>query len=175
MLLSIAEIAAERSEKLRRSTLAASAPSSAVLANLLDDLADQCENQSLASDARLRLQERFVSSLPPLPHGRFLHDTSDRVTLSDVVRRREEAPCCVIHRGDRVSIVFPGLGKAGSDYSPGRVEGPSFLSPALTFVTETSLPFKVADLPGQITNDARLVLTQKLLSLGLLERASHEV
>lgn len=59
-------------------------------------------------------------------------------------------------------------------FGPNRVQGPAALVPALEFVRDNRR-FRIADLPGALSAESKVVLIRRLIREGLLKPVSHNV
>jgi hypothetical protein len=105
-----------------------------------------------------RLARRYLEQVPPLPEG-DLRQAADAQELSPGTRLRKRAGvlCRVRAGGETVRIEFPG----------GSVQGPAPLEPALRFVAGTE-EFAIRELPGGLSERAKLVLSRRLIAEGML-------
>ncbi len=106
-----------------------------------------------------RLAQRYLSRVPPLADGDLQQAAAGAPALGPDTRVRKRAGmfCRVRAQGDMARIEFPG----------GSVSGPRPLEPALRFVADTE-EFAPDELPGGLSERARLLLTRKLVAEGLL-------
>ena len=104
------------------------------------------------------LGDRFISNLPVLPAAHFVPpEDIEQIDLDTVLERGEGVICRIVPVQDEVSIHFPGS----------RVTGPKQIAPALEFVA-TAGRFPVRALPGNFSDNSRLVLARRLVREGLL-------
>lgn len=130
----------------------------AEFAGLLQRLAVLATSEGIFERATDSLAEQFMSQLKMLPCGQFSgRDTWERLGLDTIVERDVLAICRVVQGEEGVAIVFPG----------NQVAGPHRIAPALRFIAETKR-FCARDLPGDLTENARLVLVRRLAREGLL-------
>jgi ribosomal protein L16 Arg81 hydroxylase len=126
----------------------------------LATLLTRLSSTTLGDEAVDRLAQRYLAQVQPLPDGdlRQLAETRE-LGLDTRVRKRAGMFCRV--RADEASarIEFPG----------GSVGGPKPIEPSLRFVASTE-EFAVRDLPGGLSERAKLLLTRRLLAEGLLRR-----
>jgi ribosomal protein L16 Arg81 hydroxylase len=108
-----------------------------------------------------RLALRYLSQVQPLPDGdlRQLGEAQEP-GLDTRVRKRAGMFCRVRAEGASVRIEFPG----------GSIGGPKPIEASLRFVASTE-EFSVRELPGGLRDRAKLLLTRRLISEGLLRRA----
>jgi hypothetical protein len=147
--------------------------------------------QSLASGEHLRsalsrLRHRFISGLKSLPgddleaaalaRANQLHpggQAGQPLSLDDGLRKRPGMICLVIDLPDAVGISFPGLGAhARFATLAASIKAPEMARAAFEFVRDAQAPFFVRELPGAITDNARIVLATRLMQEGLLTRSS---
>lgn len=110
------------------------------------------------------LADQFMGQLEMLPCGQFAgHDNCD-VGLDSLLERDVRAVCRVVEGDQGVAIVFPG----------NRVAGPHRIAAALRFVA-AARRFKPRDLPGELSDDGKLVLVRRLMREGLLRVVSQTI
>ena len=104
------------------------------------------------------LAAQFIGQLKMLPCGQFTgHDKCGELGLDTVVARQPAAICRVVESAGGVAIEFPG----------NRVAGPARIGPALRFVAAAG-EFTARDLPGELSDEGKLVLVRRLVREGLL-------
>lgn len=84
----------------------------------------------------------------------------DRLKVETTLERRDGIACTVCLDD----------GKARIDFGSNHVSGPTGLAPALEFVGEHRR-FRIAELPGGLSDSSKLVLARRLVREGLLRRA----
>jgi ribosomal protein L16 Arg81 hydroxylase len=108
-----------------------------------------------------RLARRYLEQVQSLPDGDLRQLSAPReLTLDTHVRKRAGMFCRVRPEGESIRIEFPG----------GSVGGPKPIEPALRFVASAE-GFTVRDLPGGLSERAKLILTRRLINEGLLRQA----
>lgn len=109
-----------------------------------------------ASDS---LAARFLGQLRMLPCGQFAgHGKCCEIGLDTVVARDPSAICRVVEGEGGAAIEFPG----------NRMAGPARIAPALRFVAAAG-EFAIRELPGELSDDGKLVLVRRLVREGLLK------
>lgn len=130
----------------------------AEFAGLLQRLAALAASDGVFEQATASLAEQFMSQLKMLPCGQFGgHDAGERLTFDTVVERNVLAICRVVQGDEGVAIVFPG----------NHVAGPHRIAPALRYIA-IAKRFCARDLPGDLSENAKLVLVRRLAREGLL-------
>jgi ribosomal protein L16 Arg81 hydroxylase len=126
----------------------------------LEALLAKLSSTARGAAAADRLARRYLGQVQPLPDGdlRQLGEEQE-LGLDTSVRKRAGMFCRVRAGGESVRIEFPG----------GSVEGPKPLEPALRYVAGAE-EFTARDLPGGLSERARLILTRRLIAEGLLRR-----
>ena len=126
-----------------------------LMAAVAPDLGD--DTASLVLDrARGRLAER----LSPLPRSLFFrHQRRRSVHADDKLVRAEGAIASVLRQGNHVVLVFPGDSMAA----------PPAAAAALRFMAGSTAPFSIGELPGSLSEKARLLLAGRLVKIGFLE------
>lgn len=105
-----------------------------------------------------RMESTLVRNTDPLPDGHFeAIEAARSLTLDTNLRRRQLAFTRVARTGTTASVSFDG----------NHVDGPAFLEPALKFIATAAL-FRPRDLPGRLTDAAKLVLCTRMVREGLL-------
>ncbi len=124
----------------------------------LEALLAKLSSTPRAEEAVERLAQRYLGQVQPLPDGdlRQLGEARE-LGLDTRVRRRAGMFCRISAQGESVRIEFPG----------GSVAGPKPIEPALRYVAGTE-QFDVRDLPGGLTERAKIILTRRLIAEGLL-------
>ncbi|HVC98323.1 MAG TPA: cupin domain-containing protein [Pirellulales bacterium] len=127
---------------------------------LLESLIDDMSTDTLFDRALHSLGDQFFERLQMLPGGQFAIATAaDRLDSETVLEKRPfQAVCRVVDlENGGVAIEFPG----------NRVEGPPRIGAALRFIAGATR-FAVRELPGELNEEARLVLARRLVREGLL-------
>lgn len=112
-------------------------------------------SRALAALARAQVTSR---SFPPDGHFAQLARL-DELTAESVVERRTGLRCAVESKGDHAVIYF----------STNKVQGPASIEPALQYIADQR-QFRIKDLPGNLGDESKVVLTRRLIREGLLRR-----
>ncbi|HEU5074921.1 MAG TPA: cupin domain-containing protein, partial [Polyangiaceae bacterium] len=106
-----------------------------------------------------RLRRRLIRRMRPLPdaHLRVL-DQVEHLRVETLVAKRPGQICHVVTSGDSVEVECPG----------NRLSGPLPIEPALRFIAASSEPFRVAALPGPLSDQSKVVLVKRAIKEGLL-------
>lgn len=108
--------------------------------------------------------ENFIRQMTPVPDGHLSQvDDIDTITLQTTVAKRKGMVCRLIPQANFISIQFPG----------NTIKGEKHLEPALTYITNAESAFTVDSLPNNLTDDAKIVLIQRLIRGGLLYQIKH--
>lgn len=99
----------------------------------------------------------FMSELPAIPAGSFLSQ-EDEVTTETVVTKSSSMVCRIHEQGDAIGIQFAG----------NEIRGPAKIGAALRFIASTKQRFSVRDVPGELSENAKLILVRRLVREGLL-------
>jgi hypothetical protein len=94
--------------------------------------------------------------MPVLPDGVLVRQALERA--DQLVEKRSGMPCRVEVAGEQAVIQFPG----------GALVAPARTAEALRFIAGAARPFRPAELPGPLNEDAKLVLAKRLVKEGLL-------
>ncbi|HLJ11755.1 MAG TPA: cupin domain-containing protein [Planctomycetaceae bacterium] len=126
--------------------------------DLLAALAQEEFSESLFSPALQSLGDQFFGELTMLP-GRQFGDTTDHVQidLETVLERSRETMCRVVDSDQGAAIEFPG----------NRVAGPPRIASSLRFISNAER-FSVREIPGDLNDEAKIVLARRLVREGLL-------
>jgi len=123
-----------------------------------DQLAQDLARSLRAEEALDALSDKFINDLLVLPKGQFIPpEHIERIDLATILAKIDGAICRVVQEKDSVSIQFPG----------NRTRGPRQIAPALEFIAATDR-FPVGALPGNLSDNAKLVLCRRLVRDGLL-------
>lgn len=119
---------------------------------------------SYGSTAVGRLADRMYEGRSPAPDGHFRSlDRIHEIVSTTVFSRRPGMGCSVFVRDGEASIQFPG----------NKVTGPRAIEPALNVIAKMER-FSAQDLPGFLTDEAKLVLVRRLVREGLLSIAEPD-
>jgi ribosomal protein L16 Arg81 hydroxylase len=115
------------------------------------------ERADLEAAARALLERRFAGIVHP-PDGQFAALARARELRPESrVSRRSGIPCAAGRAGDKAFIRI----------ASNRVQGPAAILPALEFIAARRR-FRVAELPGGLSDGSKVVLVRRLLEEGLL-------
>ncbi|MEH1782276.1 MAG: cupin domain-containing protein [Nostoc sp.] len=129
-----------------------------ILTHQFKELLDKITTEINIEDVIDDLAEDLLAKLEPLPDGHFAQiDRLQNLDINSILRKRDGIICHILKKGDSVSIYFPG----------NHVSAPSFIEPALRFIAETE-EFYVNSIPGNISDESKLVLARRLVKEGLL-------
>src|SRR5262249_43176052 len=103
--------------------------------------------------------ERFIDSLIPIGADLAPLQLAGEIDEKQRIAKKEGMICQVHDDGNRVVIRFPG----------GHLRGPATTRSALRFIASAVEPFRIADLPGSLSQRSKGVLVHRLLREGLLE------
>ena len=124
------------------------------VATLADKFAASIETENALEE----LCQAFFRSRRTLKAGLFdQHDNSAELSLQTVARVRPGMLSRVVVRGEHTMIAF--------DYTV--VEFPRSFEPVLRFISANTR-FAVGELPGDLTNENKILLAKKLVTEGLL-------
>jgi hypothetical protein len=121
-------------------------------------LMTHCETDAFVVEALQRRSARVIGSLdrlnPPVEH----------IALSPMTRLRHNrlGVCHIVGNASRIDFAFPG----GHHFIHRGVEQ------SVAFIAKTP-EFCIRDIPGEIGDDVRMALAEKLVSSGFLEVAGH--
>ena len=123
-----------------------------------DQLAQELARSLRAEEAFDALSDKFINDMLVLPEGHFIPpEDIERIDLATILAKIKGAICRVVREKDSVSIQFPG----------NRTRGPSQIAPALEFIAAADR-FPVRALPGNLSDNAKVVLCRRLVRDGLL-------
>lgn len=160
-------VAADENVRLREavpsSLLQQSSPTSDAM-DPLRELLNTLPWDSYGSTAVGRLTQRMHEGRSPAPDGHFLSlDRIHEIDSATVFLRRSGMTCSVSVTDGQASIQFPG----------NKVSGPVAIEPALNVIAKTER-FSAQELPGSLTEEAKLVLVRRLVREGLLSIAEPD-
>jgi hypothetical protein len=108
-----------------------------------------------------RLSDRLFNNAYPAPDGHFASlDRLHEIDSATVFVRRSGMTCSVFAKDGKAVIRFPG----------NQMSGPPSIEPALTVIAKLDR-LCAHDLPGSLTDEAKLVLLRRLVKEGLLSIA----
>jgi hypothetical protein len=123
-----------------------------------DELVQRLARSSRVEEAFDALGEKFINDMLTLPGGHFIPpEDIERINLGTILAKMSGVICRVVQENDSVSIQFPG----------NRTRGPKQIAPALEFIAAAE-HFPVHALPGDLSDNAKLVLCKRLVRDGLL-------
>jgi ribosomal protein L16 Arg81 hydroxylase len=158
---------------LRRSVLATPEPEQ-VLAELFEALQSLGKRDDLIANALEHIRATSFASLEPLPQSEFGGSNPLRVrSADDIVERVPGMLAQVFALETSVRITFPGLGLAHQGTRvPLALTEPMFLEPALRFIANADTPFRVRDLPVEVSDETKVLFVRRLVTSGLLQSAT---
>jgi hypothetical protein len=98
------------------------------------------------------MAEAFVGGMAALPGDYFAAEDLDGIDLDAVLEKARGVLCRVIQRSDKVTLLAPGA----------RIDGPANLGPAMRYIAQAQR-FTPAELPDNLTPEAKLALVRRLL------------
>ncbi len=124
-----------------------------------DELVERLGARLGEDDVRRRMRSRLVRTRRPILDGqveqlRALRDLDDQTELE----RRPTVIADLEEREDQVVVLYEGR----------TLEFPARLRDELAYVLAADEPFRASDLPGELDEDARLLLVGRLVREGLL-------
>lgn len=127
-------------------------------------------------DVLSRVRTSLVVKLRSMPGRNLADPTPGQIELDTVVERPPDLLCVVECEDVRAWISFPRLSRRNParSHQPEIIAGPAFIEPSLRFVAEADAPFRIADLPGRMSDKSRVVLVTRLIREGLLRKCSDE-
>lgn len=154
-------VASERRVALRHSVpmdMRQGAPRAAEFERRLKAVLSALRHSDVARVAWQRLRHRRTLKSHAAPDGHFMAiDRARSIGLRTVLERRRGLRCLVQIAGGRATVEF----------GENRVDGPVAIEPALRFIARHDR-FSVAELPDDLTDGSKLVLTRRLVLEGLL-------
>lgn len=122
------------------------------------DLLHQLSEKVSSAAALQSLVDEYIGSRTFPGDGHFAALANlPKLGPDSLVERRRGLACLVETLDDKSTITF----------GPNRVQGPVAIAPALEFVRDHR-QFRVADLPGELSNESKVVLVRRLTREGLL-------
>ncbi|QEI44317.1 50S ribosomal protein L16 3-hydroxylase (plasmid) [Dolichospermum sp. UHCC 0315A] len=110
-------------------------------------------------EATDRIAERVMNKMQSLPDDDCFHTSGiDTLNTDTIVRKREGMFCRVFKDKDSVRLQFSG------GYA---ITGANILEPAFLFVVNSER-FAIREMPDNLSDNAKLVLTRRLINDGLL-------
>ncbi|MET4481592.1 cupin domain-containing protein [Bradyrhizobium sp. F1.13.3] len=117
-------------------------------------------------DALVAIWRHLIADMEALPDqsaNMFNHEDAVATTSVQV---RAGMKCLVTTDRKVARIAFPGIGSASR---PASIDGPRSLEQAFRFIANTTRSFRVSDLPGPISESAKVVVANRLLREGFLK------
>jgi|GEM_PF-296664 len=162
------ECASRREPRFRRSLPGGALPDASLLhgpqglkqqfKDLLASLSDGSIGDQLFDEASDTMTAQFYGQMSMLPGSQFSSRIDlEQIGLDTILERQSQAMCRVMENAEGVAVLFPG----------NRVAGPHRIASALRFVAATTR-FAVKDLPDDLSAQAKLVLSRRLIREGLL-------
>jgi hypothetical protein len=147
-------------ERPLRTTLLARAPRGLPAETVPRPVADgaarllaACHTPGFLDAALHRRSRRIITALRPLPPG-----VPAVVALDSMVRQRETAFCHLSGNAERIEFSYPG----------GQIFIHRGAEESVVYISRTSL-FRVRDIPGEIDDEVRISLVERLMQIGFLE------
>lgn len=141
------------------------APDSKTVEELFSALLKHFQNKELLQEALTVSKRNLIVNMKGLPGSQFdSYDVSETLEIHDFVKKFPGMPCYLYSGngvGDNVSFCFPGC---AIDHLNRK------LQPALQFIANTTDAFCIAELPGGLPEQTKLILIKRLLREGLLKR-----
>lgn len=129
-----------------------------ILTHQFKELLEQISTEVDMEDVIDYLAEDFLAKVEPLPDGHFTQiDRLQNINQKTILRKRNGTLCHVLKKEDSVSIYFAG----------NHVSAPIYVEPALRYIAEIE-EFCVNFIPGNISDESKLVLARRLVKEGLL-------
>ena len=130
----------------------------AILTHQFKELLERISTEINVEEVIDRLAENFLAKIEPLPDGHFTQiDRLSNIDLTTILKKRQGMLCRISKQEDSISIYFPG----------NRVKAPSHIETALRFIAERE-EFSVNSIPGNLSDNSKLVLARRLVKEGLL-------
>jgi ribosomal protein L16 Arg81 hydroxylase len=124
-----------------------------------DGIVDQVAVRLQPDAVARRMREKFVGSRRPVRDDLFDQLRAlDSLDLETPLMRRETVLADLVASGDEVRLVYEGR----------EVTFPAKISSELGFIAASEEPFRLADLPGTLDEESRLVLARRLVREGFL-------
>jgi hypothetical protein len=118
-----------------------------------------------------RQRQRFVAGLRSLPSGQLSGAlVASTLALDDTVKKAQGMTCSMVITEEEILLSFPGLTvMRDGARSPTCLGFPKAIQPALDFIVQGDKSFIPADLPGNLSDEAKLLVTRSLVREGLLQ------
>jgi cupin superfamily protein len=143
-----------------------------LLLKLQEVLNEHLDTQLSSNDLAAALMKTFVSGLRALPSGTLLTADDLNIGMRDLVQKRIGAVCHVTIVENHVSFSFSGLDVVRDELKVlPAIQAPEATFNVLEYVATSSGLFCAADLPGSLSDSAKLSIVRKLMVEGLLCRA----
>lgn len=162
LLSEVLSLATQHDVELRRSLPVGFMDSDADHAALIAELprlVRSLVDRDQGREAIGRLKQRLIQRMRPLPDAHLtVLDRLEHLGIESLVAKRAGLMCHVVATEQGVEIEFPG----------NRLTGPPAIEPALRFMATRPEPFAVAQLPGPLSDQSKLVLAKRAIKEGLL-------
>jgi ribosomal protein L16 Arg81 hydroxylase len=137
-------------------------------------LASMARSPAFRRAAVDRSREHAVARSASLPDAGLVGTfaTAAPLAITDWVERCPGLLSHVSSLGEKVRIAFGGYEPFPSSPEPASLQGPEFVRPVFEFVARSKAPFRVRDVPGELTDQSKLLLVNQLLSGGLVRRVA---
>jgi hypothetical protein len=119
-----------------------------------------------------RWREHVVARSPALPDGGLIgaFAGAPALGLDDLVERCTGLATHVSDLADKVRIAYAGYEPFPRSPEAASLQAPGFARPAFETIAGADRPFCARDLPGELTDSAKLLLVSQLVAGGLLRR-----
>lgn len=170
LLRNLVHVAADANAELR-----AAVPRRAILDGTLD-LGSMIQRLA-SSDVRAavdRWHEHAVARAPALPDSGLVGTFAgaEPLAIDDWVERCRGLQAHVSMPGGKARIAFGGYQPFPNAPDPASMQGPDVLRGVFEFVASSQAPFRVRDVPGELTDQAKVVVVGQLVVQGLLRRTA---
>jgi hypothetical protein len=176
LLHNLVQLAADASAELRAAVPRRQLASGEVdvLDAAIRELVAMASSPALRRAAVDRWREHAVARSASLPDAGLVGSFAEAPALEidDWLERCRGLQTHVSSLGDKVRIAFGGYAPFPSCPEAASLQGPGFLRPAFEFIAQSQAPFCVRDVPGELTDNAKLLLVGQMLSGGLLRRVA---
>jgi ribosomal protein L16 Arg81 hydroxylase len=132
---------------------------------LAEELVARLQDRLAPEDVARRRRERFLKGRRPLLGGQLSQLRAlDRLDTDALLERRDTVIPHVEISDDELTL----------SYEAGKIVFPADVRPEIEFIAETDEPFRASDLPGDLDNESRLVLVERLVREGFLRISEAE-
>ena len=121
-----------------------------------------------------RWHEHAIARAPALPDAGLIGTFAgaEPLAIDDWVERCRGLQTHVSTPGDRARIAFGGYLPFPNAPDPASMQGPDVLRGVFEFVASSQAPFRVRDVPGELTDQAKVLVVGQLVGQGLLRRTA---